>query len=165
MPNIHIGNTIIPFPNSGSDANWAPPVIEFAELVAQILQGLASPFDVVPQVMELTSDANVNLSITSAIFPNGSVASFNFMYNIYRVNNTFSVIETGEVHGTYDAFNAVWILQREFNGEKQADGTSYHSFSMSGDQLQLTTIAIGGTYDSVNSRISYSAKSQLVVNP
>lgn len=56
----------------------------------------------------------------------------------------------------------MWILQHEFTGERQTSGIPYHTFSMSGDQLQMSTVAIGGAYDSINSKISYSAKTLLV---
>ena len=47
-------------------------------------------------------------------------------------------------------------------GTKQSTGALYHTFAMSGDQLTLTTVAIGGSYDSINSKISYSAATELV---
>lgn len=162
--NITIGNTVIPFPTSGSDANWSEPIVEFAEAVAQVLQGVSLQFDVSPRVQLLSLDANSGLSIVGANFPNGSVRKFVFNYAIYRTNGTISVIDAGTVTGSFDTLGAVWNLQVEFNGTKQADGTSYHTFAMSGDQLQLSTVAIGGVYDNSNSKISYSAKTELVSN-
>ena len=162
MPLISIGGQIIDFPNSGQDPLWSTGVIAFAQAVADQLAAVASPFDVPPKVQVLTSDSNVNLNLTDAIFPNGSVRSFSMYYTIYRTNGVDSVTTQGEVYGAYDSLGAMWILSEKFDGVRQADGSAYQTFNMSGDALQLSTVAIGGAYDSVNSTISFSAKTELV---
>lgn len=162
--NVTIGNTVIPFPTSGTDANWSEPIVEFALAVAQVLQGVSLQFDVSPRVQLLSLDVNSGLNIVGANFPNGSVRKFELNYVIYRTNGSLSVIDAGTVTGSYDTLGSQWNLEVDFNGSKQADGTSWHLFSMAGDQLQLSTVAIGGSYDSTNSKISYSAKTELVSN-
>lgn len=164
MPRINIGGTIINFPNSGTDANWAPAVIEFAQAVADVLASIASPFDISPRVQILTSDNNINININSVTFPSGSVRAFLFSYAIYRVNDTMALAETGSIYGVYDTLNSTWSLNHQFEGEKQSSGQPYHTFIMSGDQMQLSTVAIGGSYDSNNSKISYSAKTNLITD-
>jgi hypothetical protein len=159
---IVVGSQVIEFPSSGQDANWAPAVIQFAQAAADQLAAIASQFDISPRVQILTSNANTNLDVNGVIFPSGSVRSFAFSYAIYRVSDTpFSLAEDGMVSGVYDTLNSTWNLQHEFEGSRQADGTPYHTFTMSGDQLQITTVAISGAYDNVNSKLSYAAKTVL----
>jgi hypothetical protein len=162
MPRIVIGGQVIDFPNSGSDPNWASGIIAFAQAVAEQLEAIASPFDVPPKVQILTSNSNTNLALEDAIFPTGSVRSFTLYYAIYRVSSTTSITEQGEVSGMYNSDTSTWILTDSYSGDRQATtGLPYHTFSMDGDQLEISTVAIGGTYDSASSTISYSAKTQL----
>jgi len=162
MPRITIGSTVIDFPNTGSDSTWSPAVIQFAEEVADQLSGLAGAFDVNPKVQTLDNDANVNLAISSANFPGTSVRSFIFTYGLYRTNGVDNLAESGTVTGVFNTGDSSWELQHEFVGPRQASGIPYTAFEMSGDELTISTVAIGGSYDSSNSRISYSAKTQLV---
>lgn len=160
-----VGTQVINFPNAGADASWAPAVIQFAQAVTEQLATLSSQFDISPRVQTLTSDANTNLNISGAIFPDGSVRSFRFTYSIYRTNGVTSLVEEGIVSGVFDTLNATWDLQRDFQGPRQSNGIPYHMFSISGDQIQLSTVAMGGSYDSITSEITYSAKTLTIVNP
>ncbi len=158
---ITIGTSIIEFPDSGSDPNWAPAVIDFAESVAAQLQAVASPFDVPPKVQILTSDANSNLVLEDCTFPSGSVRSFSLYYAIYRTNDVTALIAQGEIAGIYDTLNSAWVLSDVFKGQRQSDGIPYQAFAMSGDTVVLSTVAMGGSYSSTESMISFSAKTQL----
>jgi hypothetical protein len=162
MPKLVVGTKVIDFPNSGRDANWSPAVIEFAQAVTDVLAGLASQFDISPRVQILSSDSNINLDLETVVFPSGSVRSFTLTYSIYRTNGVSSITEAGTLVGLYDTLSSTWELQREFEGDKQLDGTSYHTFNMSGDQVQFSSVAMGGAYDNINSKISLSAKTILV---
>lgn len=159
---ITIGNQVIQFPTSGESSDWAPAIVDFAEAVSTALQGIASQFDISPRAQTLTSDANTNLNISDVIFPNGSVRGFTFNYAVYRTNSVTALAETGVVTGVYDTLAGSWTLQHDFQGPRQSDGTIYHGFSMSGDQMQFSCSALGGTYDNTNSKISYAAKTILV---
>lgn len=159
-----IGNQVINFPGPGSDAVWAEAVDDFAQAVADQLQGIALPSDISPRVQTLTSDTNTNLAIDGASFPSGTVRSFYFTYAIYRTNGVTSLAEEGVVNGVYNSMSSSWTINQQFSGPRQADGTQYHTFSMSGDQLTLTTVALGGSYDDVESKISYFAKTNLISN-
>lgn len=168
MAKVIIGTTVIDFPTSGTDANWGIAVEQFASAVADQLAGLASPFDVSPRVVTLSNDANVDLAVPGCLFPHTSVRSFSLGYAIYRTNGsglgTTTLAEEGTVSGVYNDVTTLWYLQHDFNGDRQANGSPYHTFSMSGDELTITTVAINGSYDSVNSKLSYSAKTILVSN-
>ena len=157
-----VGSQVIEFPSSGQDANWGGAVIQFAQAVTDQLAAISSQFDIPPRVQILSSNTNSGLSVDSCVFPSGSVRSFIFNYAIYRVSDTNSLSEDGIVNGVYNTDTSTWSIEHEFNGIKQTSGLPYHTFTMSGDQLQISTIAISGSYDSTNSKISYSAKTQLV---
>lgn len=158
-----VGSQVIEFPSSGQDANYAPAIIQFAQAVTDQLAAISSQFDISPRVQVLSSNANSGLAVDSCVFPSGSVRSFTFTYAIYRKSSTTNLAEDGIVTGVFNTTTSTWSLEHEFNGAKQsAAGIPYHTFSMSGDQLEISTAAIGGSYDSVNSKLSYSAKTQLV---
>lgn len=163
---LTVGTQVIDFPSSGQDPNWAPAVIQFAQAVTDQLSSIASQFDISPRVQILTTDANSNIVVNSVVFPSGSVRSFTFNYAIYRTNGsgggTTTLAENGTVSGVYKTTTATWALQHEFDGVRQSGGLPYHTFSMSGDQLLLSTVAIGGAYDGTNSKISYGASTILV---
>jgi hypothetical protein len=159
---LQIGNTIVNFPSSGASPDWSGGLVAFAEAVTTQLSGLSLPSDILPTVQVLTSDANSGLALSGATFPNATVRSFNFNYAIYRTNGVTFIAETGEVVGIYNTGTSTWEIQRDYEGDKQSDGTSYHSFTMSGDNLTFSSTAIGGSYSSTNSKISFSAKTQLV---
>lgn len=168
MPNIIIGSTVIDFPSSGADANWAPATIEFAQTVSDVLAGLVSAFDISPRVEVLANDANVGYAIPSAAFPNLQVRSFVFSYSIYRTNGVTTLSETGTIFGVYNKVPSPgvseWMIEHQFSGPRQANGNQYHTFYMTNDQIYLDTVALGGAYDNLNSKISYSAKTLLVSN-
>lgn len=166
MPKIQIGTDIINFPNSGTDALWSPSVIQFAELVADTLNGIASPYDLSPRVQDLTTDYNTGLFLQGAEFPNTAVRQFSLSYAIYRTrtDSSLSVTESGILNGIYNSKTAEWELQDQYHGDRKSDGECYHEFIMNSDKVTLTTFAIGSPYDANNSKISYSAKTLLVDN-
>jgi hypothetical protein len=161
MPQITIGGTVINIPNQGSDPAWGEAWEQFAEVVAEQFDAISSSYDISPRVQDI-GDQPTNLAIngTSGNFLPAFVRKFTFDYAIYRTNGSSTIWEGGTISGTYNG--SQWIIQREWNGDKQTDGTSYHSFAMSGNELQLTaaTAIVGST----TARISYSAKTELVSN-
>lgn len=158
---VTIGSQVISFPVSGDSANWAPAVTAFAIAVSQALAGIASAFDIPPSVQVLTNDTNTNLNINNAIFPSDVVRSFVFSYAIYRTNGVGALAESGSVNGVFNTISSTWYLEQEFQGERQDDGAPFTTFNMSGDQLQISTFPIGGAYDGVNSKLSYSGRTIL----
>lgn len=161
---LMIGQQTIQFPNSGSDPNWSPAVIDFAKAVTAQLASLGSPFDIAPKVQILTSDANTSLNIQDAIFPSGSVRSFTLYYVTYRQNGVIALVEQGEIKGVFNTLTTTWTLCDQYNGNRQSDGTPWHSFQMSGDQLQINLTAMGGSYNTTLSTLGYSAKTELVTD-
>jgi hypothetical protein len=168
---IQIGTEIITFPTSGTDANWAEAVDQFAIAVAEQLSLINTANDVAPTVLLVPNGGVLDLS--SAIFPSGTAAgkvrSFVLTYAIYKASTGVGAevkVESGTFSGVYST-TAGWITQREFVGDRFSDGTSYHTFRMKPsdtDQVQLVVDhPIGGaTYDTANSKITYSAKTEPV---
>jgi hypothetical protein len=72
--------------------------------------------------------------------------------------------EIGVVSVVFNETVGQWTLQHEFSGDKKLDGTSYLTFNMNGNSLEVTSEAIGGTYDTANSTISFSARTLAVSN-
>jgi hypothetical protein len=159
---IVVGSQVITIPAQGADPAWAQGIISALTAIATQLQGIASTFDIPPSVQVLTSDANTDLNVTNVVFPSDLVRSFSFNYAIYRTNDTIALAENGTVNGVYNTLDAMWELEHEFQGKRKVDGTPYTSFTMSGDQLQVSTLAIGGAYNDTESRLSYAAKTILV---
>ena len=180
---ILIGHTIVQFPASGSSSNWSPAIIQFAELVSVQLKAISSPFDIPPTVQVLTANnATIELTGNGAAvnFPFGSVRSFTFTYALYQTTtdliNPPNITVAGTVVGVYSPSTSSWTLQHEYIGSVQGSTTStqsitaghkgsgqaFLSFDMDGsDKLLLTTYGIFGSYDPTNSKISYSAKTEL----
>ena len=164
---IQIGTTIVQFPNSGASPLWSEAVIQFAQLVAIQLQTQASPFDIAPTVMTLTNNINTDIPLTgngsNLSFPSGQVRSFSFNYGVYRVSSTNSYTEEGSVTGVFNSDTSSWSIQHDYMGDVQSSGASWLDFDMNGnDELVLTTALIPGVYDGLNSKISYSARTELV---
>lgn len=161
---INIGGNVITFPTSGTDANWSEAVVEFALAVEQQLAQVGLPYDVSPQVIPINESGLQTITATN--FPNAEVKGFTFNYAIYRVASSpvTSKVSTGTVIGVYNEVTNNWVLEHEFAGDKQANGQPYVTFDMSVDALRMTITSIGGTYDTVNSIISFSAKTLPVTN-
>lgn len=167
---VTIGTTVIQFPATGQSPIWSEAIIQFVQAVELQLQLTQNPFDISSTVQILTSNTNNNINLNgngaNLSFPTGSVRSFVFNYGIYRLTTTESVIDTGIVNGIYSIDTATWFIQHEFDGDVQTDGTPYHTFDINGsNELVLTTVALSsGVYNNINSTISYSVQTQLVMN-
>lgn len=161
MPKITIGTDVINFPDNGSDALWSPAVIQFAEIVADQLATVSNTNNILPTVLALP-DNNISDTYSILSFNPSIVRKFSLNYSIYRKSTTTSTVEAGLFTGSYDSNLNVWIFQDEYFGDKKTDGTSYHNFSMSGNTVQLETKQIAGIYDSSVSKLSYSARTEVV---
>ena len=162
---ITIGSTVINFPTSGTDANWAEAMDAFAIAVKDQLTAVGLPKDVSPQVTDINDSGFQTLTQTD--FDNSIVRGFTFNYATYRVSGTTTKSETGTVIGVYNPTTTNWILEHEFAGDTQPNGQSYIIFDMdpaNPNSLRMNLTSIGGIYDAVNSKISFSAKTLPVTN-
>jgi len=155
---ITIGTHVIDFPTSGTDANWAEAVTDFAVFASETINGISSPYDIIAQVTEL-NQASETVPLTGSFDP-ASVRAFSLNYSISRTatNSADNITETGTVTGTYTASG--WILYDEYTGNRSSTGSSFHSFSMPSNVIFLQTfpldLSVGSTYSSGS--VSYSAK-------
>lgn len=173
MPKIVIGEITIDFPNTGADPAWSPSIIQFAQAVEKQLLTISSNYDVQPSELALIENGNNEIELPECSFDKVHVRSFTFSYAIYREVDTTtipstivkSLTEAGTVVGVHNGSS--WVLDHSYEGERQSNGKSYHTFTMgSQDELLLTTIelpvASGQIYNgNTNSKISYSAKTLL----
>jgi hypothetical protein len=159
---ITIGNTIINFPDSATDPNWAEPVIQFAQSVEEALASLVGPFDISPRLMNINAydivtdqpvtDGVVPLNFPTAVFPAQGVRGAIISYQVYRTSTASTVVENGELNIVYNpASSPAWEIQREFVGDANI------TFTIDGTgQVKFSTTTIGG----VNhvGRLGYQAK-------
>lgn len=161
---VQVGTQVITLPSTGADAVWSGGQIQFNKAVAAALNGIVSPFDTLPTVITIP-DGVVGLSLAN--LQSGDVRSFIMTYGIYRENSAQTLYEQGDVRGVYNDDTSAWILNFNFSGPRRVsvgnEGTQYHTFSMSGDSLELTAVplTVGTGYAGT---ISFSIKTELV-NP
>ncbi len=163
---ITIAGSPISFPSSGQDPNWAPAVIQFAELVASALSGIVGPFDIPPQAQDLSGGSfNPTVSpvaISALNFPTSQVRAVFVKYAIYRTASspTTAVHEAGNLTAVYDpagATNSKWEVTRE------SDGNALAAFTVSDTGQFFISLAQIGTTSHVG-RIVFSAVA-LLQNP
>jgi len=154
MPIITILGTPVEFPNTGSSPNWAPSVIQFAELVELALQSAVGDFDVPPQVLTLQNNVNSNLDIPNLNFSTQEVRSANITYSVYRETDTSTSWSEGELNVMYNDDLGDWAVQRE---ENVGNITTEVTFNItSTGQLQISTTVLSGT--GYTGKIGYYAK-------
>lgn len=155
MPTLIIAGTVIDFPNTSASPQWAPGIVQFAEVVTEVLSSLVGSFDVVPQQFILDTVPNsVDTAITNLSFSTTEVRSALISYAIYRNTNTTTVTEAGQLNIVYNESESVgqkWQMLRE------SDSDALVVFSIDdGGQVFINTTALGGV--SYNGFVSYSAK-------
>lgn len=125
---INIGGTIIDFPSSAQSPNWAPALIEFAQVVEASLSGIVGPYDIPPQVMDILNDGAehpVQTPAASLAFPTATVRSANIRYSVYRNNDANEThAESGTMTVVYNTESASWEMQRDFTGNVTPVGSA-----------------------------------------
>lgn len=154
---INIQGTIIQYPSSSGSPNWAPELIKFSQAVEAALAGVAGPFDVAPQTLDISaSNPGVAVVINPLNFPTSSVRSAFVTYAVYRSADspTTTAAETGTIIALYDTAAGSWLLQQDFIG----DGQITFAISNTG-QISYSTTQIGTTNHS--GILTFSAKAVL----
>jgi hypothetical protein len=146
MPLITVGTVPIQFPDTGNSPVWSDAIIQFAQAVAAQLANVIGPYDITPQVYNLVSDTNTNVSIPNLQFPVSNVAGAVITYTITRVTNTSTAEEAGVITIDYHPerlTGAKWDIQREFTGN--ADVT----FAITdAGQVTFSSTPLGGIFTS-----------------
>lgn len=162
MPSIVISGTVIDFPNDSASPDWAQGVIDFAEAVEVALQGVAGPFDVSPQVMNIDAynTPSAGVDIAGLTFSVASVRAVEIKIATYRTSDTTAntVVEFVNLMCVYNAYNTpgtLWEIARDGVGDGHID------FAMSdAGQLSFTIVdAVAGS--NYAGKLSYSARALL----
>lgn len=158
MPTITISGTVIDFPDTAESPDWSSAVIEFALAVESALSGLAGPFDVSPQIMNIDSyNPGTTVDIPNLAFPTTDVRGAFIRYSVYRNTSTDTQTESGQIIITYNPANSIgskWEIIRSFTG----DASILFNITDTG-QIQFSTTALGGLNHT--GRISYAANALL----
>ena len=156
---ITIQGTPLEFPTSGTSPDWAPAMVQFAQLVEAALSGVAGSFDVAPQALTIDAyNPGTNIDISSLTFPTSDVRAASIPYAVYRATDSTAVTEGGEIFIVYNAANPVsnkWSIAQRVSG-----GDASISFSITDiGQVQFSTTTLSGS-NHVGT-ISFSARSVL----
>jgi hypothetical protein len=143
LPVITVSGTPIDFPDSAASPNWAPAVIQFAQLVATALTASVGPFDVPPQVYTMPSNVNTNVNIPSLAFPTATVRAAFIKYSVYRTTNSSTAYEAGNMVVVYNANGTPGSLWELINSH-EGNGDILFNITDTG-QLQYTTTSLSGS--------------------
>lgn len=157
IPNITISGTVVNFPDSSASPNWAPAVIQFAQLVEIALTLNSGNFDIAPQVYTMVANINTNVSIPNLAFPTSEVRAAFIQYSVFRTTDSATAPEAGDLIAVYNpngATNSKWQIIRRY------DSDGFVTFSMTdGGQVQFSSTALAGSNHS--GRISFTARTLL----
>lgn len=154
---IIIQGTTVNFPASGDSPNWAPAVIQFAQLVSAALSFFVGPFDIPPQTFVMVANVNNNVNLPNLSFPTTQVKGAIISYSVFRSTNTNTVSETGTIYVNYNPtfpVNQKWEINKDFIGNANI------TFNITDvGQIQFSTTSLAGT--SFAGSITYQAKAIL----
>jgi hypothetical protein len=140
---IVVSGTIVNFPASGDSPNWAPAIIQFAQLVAAALQFSFGPFDIPPQTYTMTANVNANVALPNLTFPPSQVQGAIINYSVFRSTNTVVATETGQIYINY---NSSFPTSQKWEISTSHVGISNTTFSITDvGQVQFSTTSITGT--------------------
>lgn len=142
---ITIQGTPIDFPSSSESPNWAPALIQFAQLVEGAIQSFAGAFDIPPQFQNIdANDSSTDVLLTNLNFSTGAVRSAFVRYAVWRKSSLTEVVESGTIYLHYNESNPTnnkWEISQERNGS-----SANISFMIDDSgQVKFTTTTIGGT--------------------
>lgn len=138
---ITIAGNPIEFPSDSQAADWAPPIIQFAQAVEAALSGISGPGDISPQVFTMSANANTNVEVTGLQFSNAVVRGANIRYAVHRATSLIEVDEEGNLTIVYNPTNApgmVWELIRSYTGDAQVTFTIADTGQISFSSTLLT---------------------------
>ena len=143
MPVITISGTPINFPATGQSPTWSDAVIQFAQVVAQTLNGLAGAYDIEPQTYNMVANLNTSVNIPGLAFPVSNVRSADIRYDVYRSTSSTSVYEAGHFLIDYNPNNSTgnkWSISQDRIGNANI------TFAISDTgQFSFSTTTLAGT--------------------
>lgn len=164
---IVIQGTTVDFPSSSQAPNWAPAVIQFAQLVATALNAVVGPYDISPQLYNIDAfDVVTNQPIPGLSFNPLAVRSAVIRYDVFRQAtpaSTHNAAESGFILVQYNPNNAVnqkweFIQSKVGKGINTTPLTSANiTFSVTDvGQFRFSTTTIGGA--SHTGKIAFAAQ-------
>lgn len=155
---IQIGSTIIEFPDSGEQEDWAPSITAFALAVEAALNLVVGPFDVAPQLLTIDAyNPGTNIDMPNFAFPVSDVRAVHIVYSVFRNTSLVTAAETGTLEIVYNpnaAPGSKWEKSRE------GTGIAFIDFNVTDvGQVTFTTTAIAGA--SHVGSLTYIAKALL----
>jgi hypothetical protein len=155
---IQIQGTVIEFPESAAEPNWAPAIIEFAQAVEAALNQVTGAFDVAPQVQIIDAyNPGVAIDMPNFAFPVSDVRAVDIIYSVFRSTTDETVAEMGSIQMVYNPDGPVsqkWETSRESTGDAKI------SFAVTDlGQVTFTTQTMTGTNHV--GRLTYQAKALL----
>lgn len=157
MPVINIQGSIINFPDSAQSPNWAPPIIQFAEAVAQALSTIVGPYDVSPQIYTMVSNVNTNVALPSLTFSTTFVRGAIITYTVYRNTTGIGAQTLAEVGTLEIVYNPNGPTNNKWEISDEHTGMSGVTFSVTDQgQVQFSSTDITGL--DYTGFIGYTAK-------
>lgn len=157
MPVINIQGTIINFPDSAQSPNWAEPIIQFAEAVAQALSTVTGPFDVPPQIYTLISNGNTDIALPSLTFPTADVRGAIIDYTVYRSSSGVGAVTLSDVGTLYINYNPNGPTGHKWDISNEHNTLTGVTFSITDQgQVEFSSTVISGS--SAVGFIGYTAK-------
>jgi len=152
MSTITIQGTPVDFPDSGEDPNWAPAIIQFAQLVENALAAAIGPNDLAPQAFALDNShlAATDVTITNFQFSSTDIRGAFCKYTVFRTRGATIMSQIGDMFIRFDG--TAWVLDYT----KQGDASITFSIDANG-QVKFTTLSIG-TAGIHTGYISFSAQ-------
>ncbi len=132
---ITIAGTTFNYPTSGEDPNWAEDATACIVAIAEALNTLLAPGDILQTTFSIDNNIVVSTNINGLLFDSGTVRAANVSYAVYRTStaNPAGNAETGTIHLIFDdsaASGQKWKLTQT------VDGDAGISFAM-GDDGQM----------------------------
>lgn len=105
MPvSITINNVPIEYPSPGDSPGWGEEATTFAEEVANVLENLQNPNDILETTFTIANNISSFTNVIGLSFNTGAVRQAEVGYSIYRTSSTAlsGVIEGGTMTVVYD---------------------------------------------------------------
>jgi hypothetical protein len=160
---ITIGSTVINFPESANNPNWADQIILFAQAVESALSSLVGEFDIPQRVMNIDAlintgsftditDGVVPLSLPSVAFPASGARAAHIKYAFYRKTDDNIFVETGVLLAVYDG---AWTWSKDAVGTEEPSSIEFNITNPGQVQFKFNTSLSGINPEG---RITYSAE-------
>lgn len=120
---VIVNSQPIQYPTSGDSPGWGPAATDFAVEVANVLNSLVAPTDILTTAFTINNNVTTFTDILGLSFNTGLVRSaYQIPYAIYRVStaNPSGHAETGLIQAVYDnaaASGSKWAVSIDFTGD------------------------------------------------